>query len=98
VLLAAAGCGPNRLETDARAYRDGSLPMDVRMAAFERVMARMTAGTPEKTVLRYLDPETRSRIADPKYGDTFSLHISAPDGTVRWKTIHNGRVWYGGGR
>ena len=91
VLGLVAGCGQGAsLEQDAIARGDERLPMEARMAAFERVMKAMVPGTRERTVYRYLAPETKSRIADD---ETFSLHIKAPDGTTWWLTLRNGRVW-----
>ncbi len=70
---------------------DTSLTLSERVEAFDALLDTFAVGTSEATARRYVRFVTRSRISD---GEVFSAHLIAPDGTDRWLTIVEGRVWF----
>lgn len=91
------GAGPSgspeldRLRDAARAVAgDPQVPMARRVEAFEALRQSFPSGTPEELVVRYLDPETRTRLREGY--DGFVLHVVGPDGREKWLTIVNGRL------
>jgi len=69
---------------------DKSLPMAKRVEAFEALRRSFPNGTPEAVIVRYFDPESRSRLREGY--DGFVLLVVGPDGRERWLTIIHGRL------
>ena len=69
---------------------DKSLPMEKRVEAFEALRRSFETGTPEEVIIRYFDPESRSRLREGY--DGFVLLIVGPDGKERWLTIIHGKL------
>jgi len=69
---------------------DKSLPMKKRVEAFEALRRSFETGTPEEVIIRYFDPESRSRLREGY--DGFVLLIVGPDGKERWLTIIHGKL------
>ncbi|EEF59586.1 hypothetical protein [Pedosphaera parvula] len=100
------GLRDSRLEPQRQAlaatYRDQTRPMTERMEAFDDLIDTFTSGTPESTLDRFVGwpvADTKSRISgyfrdDGVYvlGNTFSLHLNAPDGSDRWITMTGDKV------
>jgi hypothetical protein len=74
-------------------YQNTTLPMSERVAAFDALLATFTSGARESTIDQYIVSETKSRVTP--YEDKihiYSLHMYAPDGTDRYKTLKDNRV------
>jgi|GEM_PF-3262619 len=69
---------------------DQALPMAKRVEAFEALRRSFPGGTPEELLVRYFDPESRSRLDEGR--DTFVLRVLGPDGRELWLTIVGGRL------
>ena len=91
-----------RRQTLTAIYKDETRPMAERLAAFDDLLETFTAGTRETTLDRFIGwpvGQTKSRIdsvisPDGVFipGNTFSLHLLAPDGSDRWMTMSGDRV------
>jgi hypothetical protein len=74
-------------------YQNPTLPMPERVAAFDALLATFASGARESTIDQYIVSETKSRVSP--YEDKthiFSLHMYAPDGTDRYKTLKGNHV------
>jgi len=69
---------------------DESLPVEKRVEAFEALRRSFPNGTSEEVVVRYFDPESRTRLDEGR--DAFVLRVVGPDGRDRWLTIVNGKL------
>ena len=93
LLLLLAGCRGSleRMRDEAKSVAaDPNIPMEKRVAAFEALRLSFASGTPEEVIVRYLDPESRSRLREGY--DGFVLLIVGPDGREKWLTIVNGKL------
>jgi len=97
VLLTTACTSPDYLTAKRRhltaTYQNTALPMPERVTAFDALLATFLSGARESTIDQYIVSETKSRVTP--YEDKihiFSLHMYAPDGTDRYKTLKDNRV------
>jgi hypothetical protein len=91
--LLLAGCRDplERMRDEAKiTAADPKVPMEKRAAAFEKLRLSFPSGTPEELVVRYLDPDTRTRLREGY--DGFVLHVVGPDGREKWLTIIDGKL------
>jgi hypothetical protein len=91
--LLLAGCRNSleRTRDEAKSVAaDPKVAMEKRVAAFEKLRLSFPSGTPEEEIIRYLDPESRTRLGEGY--DGFVLRVVGPDGREKWLTIINGKL------
>jgi hypothetical protein len=67
---------------------DTTLSVEQGTEALDRLLDSFPGGTPAAEVERYVRWETQSRLGN----DSFSCHITAPDGSHRWLTLVGDRL------
>lgn len=76
-------------------YQDTARPMPERVEAFDDLLDTFTSGTREEVIEKYVPYpvfDIKSRFASPEAGDYFQMHMTAPDGSQRWITLHGDKV------
>jgi hypothetical protein len=77
------------------AYQDKQKPMEERVNAFDGLLETFTDGTREEVIDKYVNYGlTETDYKTREGGDSLTLHLTAPDGSVRHIPMRGDKIKY----